>query len=550
MNRDIDARPGWKAQAAVFAVLLAVIIVLQFLGGAYSAEPATQGDEAAHVVTGLMVRDYLTTGFGKNPMRFAENYYVHYPQVALGHWPPVFYGVQAIWMLAVPPSRAAVLLLLAFLAAVICFRIFQVVSRHAPWQAAFASALLLAILAPMQQYTRLILAEMLLSLLCLEAVIAFARWMDRPGVINGGVFGLWSAAAILTKATAAGIAFLPVCAILMARRWRLLLKPSLWLAGLIVVALCAPWYLYAPGARHEANIPMGGLVGVASVKEGSAVVETVRFADLRMRLEGALIGGPILLNWLGPAVLLVMLGIWKPLRDRDALAASTLGLLGGFLLFRTIMMAAAAHERLLLPVLPPLVFFLWDGCERLRTRVQPAAVMAACFVIVAGWSLYRAEPKRAYGIQDVAKVVASHPEFRDSVVLLCSDGNTEGAFVAEFAWRDETRPHRFVLRSHKVMASSLWNGQDYKLRTGSAGEVLKMIQEVPVGVLIVDTDPAFPVKHMPLLLETLAAYPDQFHPIDVPAGRFKAYEVEGHRNRPPGKFTMSLQGLGRDLGKN
>ena len=46
-------------------------------------------------------------------MAFAEGYYLHYPKVALGHWPPVFYMVQAIWMLLLPPSRATAMLLMA-----------------------------------------------------------------------------------------------------------------------------------------------------------------------------------------------------------------------------------------------------------------------------------------------------------------------------------------------------------------------------------------------------------------------------------------------------
>ena len=50
-------------------------------------------------MTGLMVRDYIAAGFPDSPFRFAENYYLHYPKVAIGHWPPVFYSIQAAWML-------------------------------------------------------------------------------------------------------------------------------------------------------------------------------------------------------------------------------------------------------------------------------------------------------------------------------------------------------------------------------------------------------------------------------------------------------------------
>ena len=545
-----DNSIGRAGQAAIAVCLLAVILLLQWRGGAYGAEPATQGDEAAHVVTGLMVHDYLVSGKRGNPMRYAENYYLHYPQVALGHWPPVFYGVQALWMLAIPPSRTAILLLLAFLAAVICFRVFQVTARAAPWPAAFASALLLAMLAPMQQYTRLILAEMLLTWVTLEATLAFAGWLAVPRASASVRFGLWSAAAILTKATGAGIAFLPLAAIVLGRRLRLFAKPSLWIAALIVLALCVPWYVYAPGARHEANLPMGGLIGVGAVEAGAglpSVTMALPLEDLWYRLRASLRAIPILFNWLGPAFLLIAWALLAGARRRDPLAMATLGLLSAFLIFRLIMMAATIHERLLLPVLPPLLFFLWQGCELLRPRVKPGLTLAMAGVMMTAWSFYRIEPKRAVGIQEVTQSLLARPEFRDSVFMLCSDANTEGALIAEIALHDQPRPQHYVLRSSKVMASSLWNGQKYQAKFHSTEEVLKLIQDTPVGVLIVDNRPTIPVKHLPLLEETIRQFPDQFRAQVVPGGRFRVYEIEGHRGRPRKKLTLSIPALGRSL---
>lgn len=31
-----------------------------------------------------MIRDYIANGFPASPMKFAEEYYVHYPKVAFG----------------------------------------------------------------------------------------------------------------------------------------------------------------------------------------------------------------------------------------------------------------------------------------------------------------------------------------------------------------------------------------------------------------------------------------------------------------------------------
>ena len=55
-----------------------------------------------------MVYDYLRGGSYGDPMGFAEAFYVRYPKVAIGHWPPVFYGVQAAcYFIFRPANRAA-----------------------------------------------------------------------------------------------------------------------------------------------------------------------------------------------------------------------------------------------------------------------------------------------------------------------------------------------------------------------------------------------------------------------------------------------------------
>jgi|ERR1035437_1431299 hypothetical protein len=108
----------------VFCLFWGGASVLQFRAHAFQSEFGSDPDEPAHYVTGLMVRDYALSGFSKRPLEYARYYYVHYPKVALGHWPPFFYLVQAVWTLAFAPSRTAVMLLMgaitALLATLLC----------------------------------------------------------------------------------------------------------------------------------------------------------------------------------------------------------------------------------------------------------------------------------------------------------------------------------------------------------------------------------------------------------------------------------------------
>lgn len=81
--------------AAVAAVAFGLTVLLQARGGAFRSEFSAHPDESAHYVTGLMVREYVAAGAPQPPVQFAQDYYVHYPKVAIGHWPPVFYVLQA-----------------------------------------------------------------------------------------------------------------------------------------------------------------------------------------------------------------------------------------------------------------------------------------------------------------------------------------------------------------------------------------------------------------------------------------------------------------------
>src|ERR1700686_1788292 len=91
-------KPFWRGIAVVL-VFFGATVLLQFLSGAYRAEFSGYPDESAHYVTSLMVRDFIVSLQYTEPMQFANDYYLHYPKVALGHWPPFFYALGGIWML-------------------------------------------------------------------------------------------------------------------------------------------------------------------------------------------------------------------------------------------------------------------------------------------------------------------------------------------------------------------------------------------------------------------------------------------------------------------
>src|ERR1051325_3624052 len=115
----VSARPGeehadaWKTLRVWLAALayIAICLVIQWRANAGAAAFGTYPDEPAHYVAGLMVRDYMASGFSQSPVSFAQKYYEFRPYFGVGLWPPLFYCVEGAWMLLFGPARPMVLLL-------------------------------------------------------------------------------------------------------------------------------------------------------------------------------------------------------------------------------------------------------------------------------------------------------------------------------------------------------------------------------------------------------------------------------------------------------
>ncbi|OZA93089.1 MAG: hypothetical protein B7X67_28255, partial [Rhizobiales bacterium 39-66-18] len=147
----IRALVGSGLQALLFAIFAAFLMVLlallQRASGAYFAEfSATEAQEAGHYVTGLLFADYARAHF---PPLFAfiETFFLHYPRVALGLNPPLYYLLEGAWFLAVSPSTPAALVLPCLMAAILVVSAgFVTARRLGPLPGVAVCAVLLALI--------------------------------------------------------------------------------------------------------------------------------------------------------------------------------------------------------------------------------------------------------------------------------------------------------------------------------------------------------------------------------------------------------------------
>ena len=232
--------PWFPRATALFAIL--IFGAIQFAGGAYSAEFDGQQDESAHFMSGLMVRDFLVQLPLSQPMSWAEQYYIHYPRVRFGHWPPLYHLLEAGWWLLFPPSRFSALLLVGLLGVAAAAAFYRVARRIAgPPGAIFLTCLLLA--APIfQQSSTQVMTEML-SLVCglcfLDALIRLLGGGGRAAALQ---VGLWAGLALMVNGIAACLVPAPFVALFLARQGKLLRLRSLAIPALVALAVGALWF--------------------------------------------------------------------------------------------------------------------------------------------------------------------------------------------------------------------------------------------------------------------------------------------------------------------
>jgi hypothetical protein len=470
---------------AAFLVLISIVIALQIHGGAYQSEIGGHPDEPAHYVTGLLIRDYIANGFPKSPLAYANEYYDHYPKVALGNWPPLFYVVQAIWTLIFSVSTTSILVLMAVITAALATTLFQILREQFDLVSASWGALLLVLAPVVLTQSMMVMSDITLALFSLLAVKFFGAYLDCRTMTSAILFGLSATAAVMTKGTGLALVLVPPLAIVLTRKWYVLRHAGLWLSALIVAVGAGPWtWAFRDVSRASWNSP-------------SLELESVTWASVYYPEEilAALGIGAVAFAGLGAIIKLgsraereSSAGIWS--------AAAAFIIILPCLLIVT---PAGAEARYLLPILAPLVMFSVAGVNAaarslLRGAGWAPAAAGALMVLLAAWSAAGVPSKSAAGYRNIAIPLASGALDKSGALLIVSDSVGEGQFIAELAMR-EIRPGHVIRRSSKILASRTWSGRDYQSKASTPEDFRRILAEEGIGLVIVDRTIPEPLPH-------------------------------------------------------
>jgi hypothetical protein len=478
---------------AVFLFYFGCTLTLLYLAGAFKSGFDHHPDEPAHFVTGLMIRDYAAEGIPSRPMAFATDFYLHYPEVAFGHWPPVFYLFQAGWTLLLPPNHTSLLVLMALFTACTAFLIYQTAAQYFSRTLAALAGLTFLALPLTQQYASEIMLEAPLTLFGLIAALALTPVLDRSSWGSAIWFGIAASVAILTKSSGWALALVPVIALVLTRRWTTTIVTRLLFSGGIVIATCVPFYFWTRRMAFAGT-------------EGKSMT-----ARHMMEALAQLIG--FLPDMMGVAVLLLaacglFLKVILPLRTAppQTFWGAMTAYLVGVIVFHAIA-PTLTEPRKIVMAMPVLLLFSFAALDWLarKSRWMASGIALAVLVFLTVRTFYAA-PQPADAFAEPAQALLSQAGLEHELTLVSSSHpGGEGAFIAEVAQR-EPRPVRILLRATKLLSSSTWNGLDYTLRYDSPEAVMTALEDLPVRLIIIDTAPGTSYPHHDLLVRTLHQY--------------------------------------------
>jgi hypothetical protein len=462
---------------------LAVLIFggIQLVGGAHTAEFDGHPDEAAHFMTGLMLRDFFVQWPLHHPISWVEQYYLHYPRVALGHWPPLFHLVEAIWWLFVPPSRPSVVLLLGFIGLTAAAAFYHLARELAHGVVAFLAACLLVVSPVFQDSVSLVMTDiltLLVAVLLVGALASFCRQQSEGAFLAAGTLCL---ACLMIKGT--GVCLIPALFItpLLSGHASVLRSRYLWAAVVLLAAVGPGWYLlFNPSLATMAE--WGG-AGLGNQHNAGDVGQLAGYGAVALAVGGFLL----------------------TLRHRQPVAMASAAVLFS-VLGSSFFLGAMNEPRHWIMALPPLLLLslvclraAWELGSAFRV---PATVVAAGLLLVLfPWQWRRQEP---VGYQRIAPFI----RYPARLMVAGANGGEEGSWIVIGSVR-EPRPSSLFVRATKVLSRSGWSGDHYHLLATTPVAVEATLDRLGIEIVVLDAhhERAHVFPDFALLRETVSQNP-------------------------------------------
>jgi hypothetical protein len=521
----------WRRKILLSGVI--VILAVLTLRGITRGEFNVNVDESYHAFTGCYFADLIRSHPFTHPLRYTYEYYAHYPAIAVGHWPPLFYVVEGLAFILFGASVAVARLVVLGFALLGAVSWFFMVERFENDIIAAASTLVLIALPFILLYEKSVMLEIPTLALAIPSIYYWLVYLRDEKPAHLYVFAVLSGLALLTKENAIFIA--PFCLLTLAasRNWRLLGQRSLYLALGIVLLIAAPFYVFM-------LIVHGSFVSDAL--KTSTIIIHHPWLYYAQALPGQL-GWPLLIFALAGMCTSPWWG------KRQNIVPMMMWILSCYLTFTLI---GDKDPRFTIYLIPPLIYFavcpLVSTPLSGRLRVPSAAVLGLVVVFTLGQG-WRYQRPYVTGYQAAARrlMEAKHP----GVVLY--DGNLAANFIF-FMRRFDPDMHAYLMRKalYVTLVDRHFSSEEL---ARNRSDIETILNNYGVKYIVVEQNVPlhFPVQRTlrRLLLSPQFDRIGEF-PIETNLAYLKNAKLEIYRNRqaaPPLKkqYRIKMLTTGHDI---
>jgi 4-amino-4-deoxy-L-arabinose transferase-like glycosyltransferase len=192
-------------------------------------------DAARHAMNGVFVRDLIASGQFLHPIEYGKQFYSHLPALSMPYHPPLFPAIEAVFFAVFGVNVLAARLSVAVLCAITVFLFYRLVVDTCRSHAVAASSVIIFFSMKM---TQMLASDTMLEVPSLAFTIAalyLLRNLDRGYLLRYAIgFAVLAGAAVWTKQHAVFLALVPFLYAILARRFRLLAAPALWLSSVLL----------------------------------------------------------------------------------------------------------------------------------------------------------------------------------------------------------------------------------------------------------------------------------------------------------------------------
>ena len=479
---------AWQV-AAMALVLFATVLARQWLSDAFGAEFAS--DAAGHYVSALLMHDYLRAWPLKPPVAYLIDYHAHYPIVGLGTWPPLYYAISAAWMfLTGTTAQPAQLLLSGLVTTAAALLLATEAARRVPagrlriaW--GLCAGLTFVFMPVVQEASGSLMLDVPVTLACIAAIIAYARFLDGGRLAPALLFGVFAAAGLLFKGSAGCLALVPPLALLLGRRLDLAMRAAFWASALVVILLAGPWFL-ATFHRSEAGF---------TLQIGPAYWSAALRFDLLAVYDAC---GPLLIGLAAIRLARICLPGRKPRQAIDVTAAALALSVIPFHLF----VPVDLQPRYMLPMMAAIILLAFGEAAHLAGTVaatrrmvggqgtgRPALILAllTMTVPVLVGAMHVPHPVRTGMLAAVGEAMQALPA-GNPVILAIADPEGEAQAISGVARLDHDRPRVFVVRGTRLFGESAggsgYLNSDYRPRFAQPEELLREIENYGIPIVV------------------------------------------------------------------